>query len=1109
MFKKCGNVPLLTSLVEKTFIRGYNFRQAWIMRFLPIFTLSILLLLLLTSFFTLPFRFASTSGTPVTITKHVEIGFTSNIPINFHNGPTCDFSIFGCVFSHSFSFVGNAVLIIDLGVDVSISYDPSLIVPSGSLPVTITYTPTPGGSSAEFDISGSGAGQGLTLSFTGCVSCPTNAPFTLASGSATFTAPMGTNSPVSIPGFGSSLDLSNIIYATLNTNLMLGPAPVGLFPGLGGAAALVQVSGATTSQVLPIEWDSSGASQVVTLSLPSNLLHPIGISLDPLIHWLSTSGSVQMALHWGPVADGVYDALRIAGCNAIPFWGNVICLSSTSSTPPDPSPITIFSGSLGQFFTEDGVNTQIGNAVAAAVGGSEGTTIGNEISINIGKGILPIPLLSPPLANFAPPTAPTLGSVYFGIWGGIASLNWNSEVDFLVTTSSGQAGCSPSGEINTLSATITGCGTGQVDVNIPTTSPGVYSVQFFPPTGGPVQLGVQSFDAAGDTLDTLSLTNVGPGTTPQITLSTGGDLTSPIVSLPLDTTPVPVSGTEGIPLTNQPVTTFTDPDGNTDPTQYSATINWGDGISSLGTVTYSSGIFTVAGDHTYSEQGTYSVNTNIEDAESSMGSATSTATIAGAGLSGSLSAFSASAGTPAGGAIATFQDGDNNFAFASDFTASINWGDGSSPSVGNIGSNTGGSFTVYAVHTYSSAGSFPLSVTISEADGLSSITLTSSAVGVTVLSPLCVPNVPPVQVDGVTPTAQDSCTWSSGQFSSTNPQVYSSDTGMSVAITNAPAGTASVSILLSDLGATPSQGADTIANGPTYYDVNIGSITTGTAQVCISNPSSSSTLMDYWSGTAWVPASNVGAYTSTLASFPYICGTIPVSSATGTPIGVGSPDTTVTSMKSKPSYIPVGGTVTLTGTVTDTQLGTTTPTPTGTISWSDGGAGGTFSGTSTCTLKSSKATSTSSSCKITYTPSPFAVAAGGEITLTATYSGDSSHGASSAQLTLSLLRTTTTTIQPPSTTIGLGASQVYTVIVTDTSPGVPVAPTGTVSWSASPKGVGSFSSGHCTLAPITSTESSCTVTYTSSTSGSPTITAVYKGDSEHYKSQGTAALTIT
>src|SRR5579862_6632204 len=249
------------------------------MRLLPIFTLSILLLLLLTSFFTMPFQIASASGDPVTITKHVDIGFSSNIPINFHDGPKCDFSIFACVFSHFVSFVGNAVLKIDLGVDVSITYDPSLIVPSGSLPVTITYTPTPGGSSAEFDISGSGAGQGLTLDFSGCASCPNNAPFTLTSGSATFTAPLGTDSPVSIPGYGSSLDLSDIIYATLNTNLMLSPAPAGIVPGLGSAAALVQVSGATTSQVLPIEWDSSGASQVVTLSLPSTLLHPIGISL--------------------------------------------------------------------------------------------------------------------------------------------------------------------------------------------------------------------------------------------------------------------------------------------------------------------------------------------------------------------------------------------------------------------------------------------------------------------------------------------------------------------------------------------------------------------------------------------------------------------------------------------------------------------------------------------------------------------------------------------------------------------------------------------------------------------------------------------------------------
>ena len=271
------------------------------MRLQPIFTLSILYLLVLTSFFSMPFLIASASSDSVTLTKHVDIGFSSNIPINFHDGPKCDFSIFACVFSHFVSFVGNAVLKIDLGVDVSITYNPSLIVPSGSLPVTITYTPTPGGSSAEFDISGSGAGQGLTLDFSGCTTAPTmlHSPSLQAVRHSQF--PWVQILLYRFQVSEVSLDVSDIIDATLNTNLMLGPAPTGLFPGLGGAAAIVQVSGATTSQVLPIEWDSSGASQVVTLSLPSSLVHPIGISLGPLIHWLSTSGSVQMALHWGPV----------------------------------------------------------------------------------------------------------------------------------------------------------------------------------------------------------------------------------------------------------------------------------------------------------------------------------------------------------------------------------------------------------------------------------------------------------------------------------------------------------------------------------------------------------------------------------------------------------------------------------------------------------------------------------------------------------------------------------------------------------------------------------------------------------------------------------------
>ncbi len=367
------------------------------------------------------------AATPVTLTKHVDLGFKASIPVNLQTGDVCDFSFLGvCLFHHNIGFVGTASITMDLAADVAITYDPSQLVPGGSLPVTVTYTPTPGGSSASFDISGVEPSGNISIDYTFCSNCPFVHDFTVASGGATFTAPMGADSPITIPGTGSSINFGNVISATVGSSITLAPAPSGLFPGLGGAAALASVTGATTTQVLPIEWDSSGASQTLTLTLPSTL-SPIDISLGPLVHWLTTSGSASINLHWGSIVDGLYAASIIGACSVFGLAAPA-CVAAAGTTPSDPSPISIYSGNLGQFYSSVGLDTTIGNAVATAVGPPLGTTIGNEIATNIGKGELPIPLLSPSLASFPP--LPSLGSVDFAI--PVASITGAPSTDVLL-----------------------------------------------------------------------------------------------------------------------------------------------------------------------------------------------------------------------------------------------------------------------------------------------------------------------------------------------------------------------------------------------------------------------------------------------------------------------------------------------------------------------------------------------------------------------------------------------------------------------------------------------------------------------------------------------------
>ncbi|MGC8639122.1 MAG: TIGR03118 family protein, partial [Isosphaeraceae bacterium] len=66
--------------------------------------------------------------------------------------------------------------------------------------------------------------------------------------------------------------------------------------------------------------------------------------------------------------------------------------------------------------------------------------------------------------------------------------------------------------------------------------------------------------------------------------------------------------------------------------------------------------------------------------------------------------------------VATFQDTDAT-AVASDFTATINWGDGSSATPGTVTEDAAQVFHVSGTHTYAQNGSFPVTVTIRDSNG--------------------------------------------------------------------------------------------------------------------------------------------------------------------------------------------------------------------------------------------------------------------------------------------------------------------------------------------------------------------------------------------------------
>lgn len=335
------------------------------------------------------------AGTPVTITKHANLGFNTSIPVNEDTGvanPPCLLSFGVCLFHGAVAFNGTLTAHVKLATDVALTYDPSdLNTPNGPLPVSVKYTPTPGGSTVSYSLSGT-----MTFNFDGCSNCPAALPFNATSAPNSFTAPMDSDAPVTIPGTSSGITLNvaglDVITASLGSALTLAPAPPGTLPGLGGAAALVQVSGASGAPVLPIEWDSGGSAQSFTLTTPASPA-PLGVSLSPLLHWVGTSGSAQINLHWTDDFQntvGVIADIVSAG----------VCLIVDCSIS-DPSPVGLFSGGLGPVYSSVGLDTEIGNAV--------GGVAGPFVAARVAAGFVPVPLTNPEGASIPPLSVGALG----------------------------------------------------------------------------------------------------------------------------------------------------------------------------------------------------------------------------------------------------------------------------------------------------------------------------------------------------------------------------------------------------------------------------------------------------------------------------------------------------------------------------------------------------------------------------------------------------------------------------------------------------------------------------------------------------------------------------
>jgi hypothetical protein len=199
----------------------------------------------------------------------------------------------------------------------------------------------------------------------------------------------------------------------------------------------------------------------------------------------------------------------------------------------------------------------------------------------------------------------------------------------------------------------------------------------------------------------------------------------------------PGAATEGAAL-NATVASFTDGAilglGCSAPAQYAATVAWGDGTTSAGTVTGGIGqliggcLYAVNGAHTYAEEGTVDYSVSIAGPAASGATGPTPLTVHDAPLTATASGLTATQGTQAAATVATFTDA-NPAAQATDFQAMVAWGDNTT-AAGSVAANPRGGFAVTASHTYIHSGSYSVSVTIRDAGG----SLASAAASATVVA---------------------------------------------------------------------------------------------------------------------------------------------------------------------------------------------------------------------------------------------------------------------------------------------------------------------------------------------------------------------------------------
>jgi hypothetical protein len=202
----------------------------------------------------------------------------------------------------------------------------------------------------------------------------------------------------------------------------------------------------------------------------------------------------------------------------------------------------------------------------------------------------------------------------------------------------------------------------------------------------------------------------------------------------LSAQPLTLYETAGTPTGNVTVATMTDTWPSAAASDYTGTISWGDGqISAASFAANGNGGFNIIGSTTYDQAGWFPLTITVQSVHGGSATARSFVFAGGGNLVAMGVNLSATQSVPFTNVLAASFTDSNPGTSISDYAATIAWGDGN-VSAGGILAVAGNNFAVTGSNTYLGAGSYVITVTITDSAGDSATA--NSSVSVNAAAPV-------------------------------------------------------------------------------------------------------------------------------------------------------------------------------------------------------------------------------------------------------------------------------------------------------------------------------------------------------------------------------------